>query len=111
MLRNLEMVFYLVYGFCLFCPFLYLVVNYYFKKIFKKKYNIDVYKEMFTVTKGTVLKIIPENGEGEVIFKRFGQSMKRKAVNIGNTPVLPGTEVFVLKELKDRLLILPNFRY
>lgn len=111
MLRNLEMVFYLVYGLCLLCPVLYLVVNYYFKKTLKKKFNIEVYKEMFTVTKGTVLKVIPENGEGEVIFKRFGQSMKRKAINIGNTQVLPGTEVFVLKELKDRLLILPNFRY
>lgn len=101
----------MVYGLCLVCSFLYLGTIYYFKKISKKGKPIVLNKELFTVTKGTVLKIIPENGEGEVIFKRFGRLMKKKAINIGNTPVLPGTEVFVLKEIKDRLLIFPNFRY
>ena len=106
-LQNLFMYFYGILTVLFIC----FTVGNYIKKIKLPQNNLDREKGLWAMTKGTVLKKIPENGEGEVLFKKLGNTIRKKAINLGNTPVLPGTEVFVLEEKNDRLIIFPRLSY
>ena len=107
----LQYLFLYIYGISTVIFVFFIIGKYYTKKMKLLQNNMLEQKGIIVMTKGTVLKKIPENGEGEVLFKKLGNTIRKKAINLGNTPVLPGTEVFVLEEKNDRLVIFPRFSY